>query len=55
VRFFRKPLSGIDGTRFEEIKYRRKVIAKPELPQKKKAEEKHLNAPILHYKKNGQK
>jgi hypothetical protein len=31
-----------------------KVMQKPELPQKK-AEEKHHNAPILHYKKNGQK
>jgi hypothetical protein len=29
-------------------------IAKGKSYQKKKAEEKHHNAPILHYKKNGQ-
>jgi hypothetical protein len=32
-----------------------KVIAKARATSKKKAEEKHHNAPILHYKKNGQK
>jgi hypothetical protein len=47
--------NGIDGTRFGvKLSIDGKVIAKPELP-KKEAEEKHPNAPILHFKKNGQK
>jgi hypothetical protein len=46
--------NGIDGTTSlgELVWIDGKVIAK-ELPQKRK--EKHHNAPILHYKKNGQK
>jgi hypothetical protein len=50
--------NGIDGTRFFGVKLSidGKVIAKARATSKKESRrKKHHNAPILHYKKNGQK